>query len=121
MAKKAKTVAKKKPAVERRGKKIADPKVVPVAPKAPEPSPAPVEPEASPEPVIVQADAVGMPEGADVEKPDHYIPKPTFILMDDGQRYRERKFDHSRTVTIDGVQYEHVAEDAQGHWIYARS
>jgi hypothetical protein len=113
---KAKT-AKPPFGVERRGKK---PTVVPVAPAVPEVSPVDP-PVASSAPVEVIADAVGTPEGAEPpEKPNHYIPKPTFILMDDG-RVRERRFDHSRTVTIDGVQYEHVTEDAQGHWVYAKS
>lgn len=78
---------------------------------------APVDPLAD---VIVKADAIGTPEGAPPEKPDHIMPKPTFTLLPDG-RYRENRFDHSRTVTIDGQQYEHVAEDADGRWIYQRS
>lgn len=79
-----------------------------------------VETPSEPEPVIVAADALGTPEGAPPEKPDHIMPKPTFTLLEDG-RYRENRFDHSRTVTIDGQQYEHVAEDADGRWIYQRS
>ena len=110
----AKTVKK------RTTKKIADP----VAPEVPEtPSPVSVEPVAPPEPVEVVADGVGGPESAEPMAEyatPHETPKPTFVLLE-GDRYRETKFEHARTVTINGVRYEHTAEDAEGHWIYARS
>ncbi len=108
----------RKTPVKRTTKKIVD--VAPVAPEVPV-VPSSVEPVVSPEPVDVVADAVGTPEGAEPpEKPDHYIPKPTFTLLEDG-RYQERQLHHPRTITIDSQQYEHVSEASTGHWIYARS
>ena len=47
-------------------------------------------------------------------------PQPKYRLLDDG-RYCETAHERERTVMIDGQRYEHVADDARGYWIYARS
>ncbi len=115
---------------------IQEPATAPVTPEVPDEgpfAPSDVEPEASPDPddlddfdpeppAAVTAVSASTPEGAEPDdRPKfHFIPKPTFILLPDG-RYREEKWEHDRAITIDGIRYEHVAEDADGRWIYARS
>lgn len=68
--------------------------------------------------------ATALSEGQQHERSDVTVVTeatvPPVTLMPDG-RYRETGMDHARAVSIDGQSYEHVAEDADGHWIYART
>lgn len=78
---------------------------------------APVEPVVDVAPVVEPVVDVAPVEVAPVVDPDEH---PLVRPLGDG-RWVERRINRERTVTIHGERYEHVADDADGRWIYAKS
>lgn len=68
------------------------------------------------EPEVVVAPVVEVAEAPVVVEPENLQVLP----LGDG-RYIERRRERERTITVNGDRYEHVTEDADGKWIYAKS